>query len=97
MSEHWTCHECGPHVAADEDGCCSGCGSDCASEPCVCRALLVRALRALQSIWLGIPEDADRSYSPDLWIGASGLMACRAVLSDPLAVKLLKEADRANR
>ena len=26
---HWNCPECGPHVAVDEDGCCSTCGADC--------------------------------------------------------------------
>lgn len=25
---HWNCPECGPHVAVDEDGCCSTCGAD---------------------------------------------------------------------
>lgn len=25
---HWNCPECGPHVAVDEDGCCSSCGAD---------------------------------------------------------------------
>lgn len=26
---YWTCSECGPGVAADEDGCCANCGADC--------------------------------------------------------------------
>ena len=28
----WTCPECGPCVAADEDGCCAMCGADCKAE-----------------------------------------------------------------
>lgn len=31
---HFRCPECGPHVAADEDGCCAACGTDCVGEPC---------------------------------------------------------------
>ena len=26
---HWECPQCGPHVKADEDGCCSMCGATC--------------------------------------------------------------------
>jgi len=26
---YWTCPDCGPHVKADEDGCCATCGMDC--------------------------------------------------------------------
>jgi len=41
MAEHWHCRTCGPHVAADEDGCCSACGRDleCATCPCETRCL----------------------------------------------------------
>ena len=43
MNEHFCCPECGPHVPADEDGCCATCGEDCGIEPCeghVCGTLL---------------------------------------------------------
>lgn len=33
---HFHCPGCGPHVAADEDGCCATCGRDCAVEACKC-------------------------------------------------------------
>ena len=29
MPESWSCRNCGPLVAVDEDGCCSMCGHDC--------------------------------------------------------------------
>lgn len=32
--EHFRCPDCGPHVCADEDGCCKTCGADCAIEAC---------------------------------------------------------------
>ena len=34
---YWTCPDCGPHVKADEDGCCVTCGTDCVAHedpPC---------------------------------------------------------------
>ena len=36
MRKHWSCPTCGPHVAADEDGCCVMCGEDCMSVACGC-------------------------------------------------------------
>lgn len=39
---HWTCSACGPHVSADEDGCCVTCGADATEAPCdghLCRIL----------------------------------------------------------
>lgn len=36
MNEHWYCRTCGPHVAADEDGCCSMCGRDTEAVACGC-------------------------------------------------------------
>lgn len=33
---HWVCSLCGPHVSADEDGCCAMCGKDCAARRCRC-------------------------------------------------------------
>jgi hypothetical protein len=29
---YWVCPECGPRIAADEDGCCASCGADCTIE-----------------------------------------------------------------
>lgn len=29
MPEHFRCPTCGPHIPADEDGCCVVCGADC--------------------------------------------------------------------
>lgn len=34
--EHFVCPDCGPHVKADEDGCCAYCRLDCTGEPCTC-------------------------------------------------------------
>lgn len=34
--EHFECPDCGSHVAADEDGCCSTCGADTAVTKCNC-------------------------------------------------------------
>lgn len=31
--ERFCCPDCGPGVAADEDGCCANCGADCVIEP----------------------------------------------------------------
>lgn len=33
-AEHWVCPDCGPHVAADEDGCCATCGVEAYGEAC---------------------------------------------------------------
>ena len=35
---HYKCTDCGPHVMADEDGCCTSCGADCLEEQCLCIA-----------------------------------------------------------
>lgn len=48
--EHFVCPECGPHIAADEDGCCALCGADCILDECpgsVCASdyVLVKAER----------------------------------------------------
>jgi len=41
---HFVCPECGPHVPADEDGCCATCGADCKGAKCRCKkAVLERA------------------------------------------------------
>jgi hypothetical protein len=49
MREHFVCPDCGPHVSADEDGCCATCGRDAKIEACLCReqmqAKLAAALR----------------------------------------------------
>lgn len=34
--EHFECPDCGPHVAADENGCCSTCGRDTIVAKCDC-------------------------------------------------------------
>lgn len=34
MREHFVCPNCGPHVRADEDGCCGTCGRDTTEEAC---------------------------------------------------------------
>lgn len=39
---HYHCPQCGEHVAADEDGCCTTCGADCLVEPCRARARVVK-------------------------------------------------------
>jgi predicted amidophosphoribosyltransferase len=42
MSEHFVCPDCGPHISADEDGLCAGCGAECKAEPCGCQAEISR-------------------------------------------------------
>jgi hypothetical protein len=52
-AEHFRCPECGPHVRADEDGCCATCGADCVGEPCgghVCGDILAAAVDAIEDI-----------------------------------------------
>ncbi len=36
IKQCFVCPSCGPHVAADEDGCCASCGQDCLSGACNC-------------------------------------------------------------
>jgi predicted amidophosphoribosyltransferase len=37
QTEHFVCPDCGHHVEADEDGCCTMCGADCTVTPCNCQ------------------------------------------------------------
>ncbi len=60
-AEHFRCPECGPHVRADEDGCCSTCGADCAGEPCgghVCGDVLAAAEAELKRLRETLPACA---------------------------------------
>lgn len=71
--EHWTCPECGPHTAIDEDGCCSSCGADCYLEPCgghVCGTVLAAVrleLRELAALLAGC--SVDQCPSCGAWTG----------------------------
>lgn len=39
---HFVCPDCGPHVKADEDWCCTMCGRDCNASGCRCEAKAAR-------------------------------------------------------
>jgi len=58
--EHFECPTCGPHVSADEDGCCSTCGQDTIVTGCECLTVRTSVLT--------MPTPRDRDETPLLGI-----------------------------
>lgn len=74
MAEHFRCPKCGPHVKADEDGCCAMCGIDCVGEPCgchVCGTKLEVAEKERDTLRTFVEEIAKRPCEQRRWFKSS--------------------------
>lgn len=71
--EHFECPNCGPHVAADEEGCCSTCGRDVVVAGCECLDQRSRA-GVIQSNAKTAQREFKQSFEIDFKCSALGRM-----------------------